>query len=344
MGNTVGFNNPLTGLNGALILPQVKSPNFNLAGQTGWAILKNGNAYFFNVVASGTITASEFIGTDFIIDTAGAFFYTGPPALGNLFMSIASVAGTDGFGNHYGAGLAVVEGSSQIITNILAGVITQQFLTGNSHVSASGYLQAGESGVGAAEIDQLLLSSAANTTNNDTANLILTSNNDNDTLPAAAVLAYNRTGGGQQNYLTVSCDGAQITAGAIGAVTPGTGTVASPAVAETWHNAVITNANWTTVGAATPVRYRLLPDGNVQLHGEVLTTGAGPWPANTTLFTLPTGYQPAHASMVITRSDIAVGATADTVSVLASGSVQNGQAFTAAGQRLFFDGVIFPLT
>jgi hypothetical protein len=71
-----GFSNPIIGGGGDLVYPAIMSPNFSLAGQTGWAILKNGNAYFFNITAEGTITATSFDGTDFIINSNGAFFYS----------------------------------------------------------------------------------------------------------------------------------------------------------------------------------------------------------------------------------------------------------------------------
>jgi hypothetical protein len=102
-----GFHNPIIGGGGNLVYPQINSPNFSIAGKTGWGILKNGNAYFFNITAQGTITGSTFNGTNFIINQSGAFFYTGTPASGNLFCSIASVSGTDAFTNAYGAGFNV---------------------------------------------------------------------------------------------------------------------------------------------------------------------------------------------------------------------------------------------
>ena len=58
------------------------------------------------VISGTTISASTFDGTDFIINSAGAFFYTGTPAANNLAVSIATAAGTDAFGNDYPAGLA----------------------------------------------------------------------------------------------------------------------------------------------------------------------------------------------------------------------------------------------
>lgn len=97
---TTGFENPITGGQGSLVRAQIKSPNFSLAGQTGWAIMKNGNAYFFNIVAKGTVTATAFIGTDFLMSAAGLFYYNGTPAAGNLVAAIAPPGTTqDSFGN-----------------------------------------------------------------------------------------------------------------------------------------------------------------------------------------------------------------------------------------------------
>lgn len=47
-----GFANPIVGGGGGLVYPSIHSPNFSLAGQTGWAIMKNGNAYFFGLVTT----------------------------------------------------------------------------------------------------------------------------------------------------------------------------------------------------------------------------------------------------------------------------------------------------
>jgi hypothetical protein len=96
-----GFSNPIIGGGGALVYPQIMSPNFNLAAETGWAILKNGSAYFFNITADGTITATAFIGTDFEIQAEGAFFYSGTPMAGNppVAWLTNGAATVDPFGN-----------------------------------------------------------------------------------------------------------------------------------------------------------------------------------------------------------------------------------------------------
>jgi hypothetical protein len=94
------FDNPITGIDGELVINQIKSSNFTLSPLDGWAVLKNGNAYFANITITG-----KFMGTDFIIDSDGIFLYTGVPAAGNLFASMASQNGTDSFGNNYFKGL-----------------------------------------------------------------------------------------------------------------------------------------------------------------------------------------------------------------------------------------------
>jgi hypothetical protein len=97
-----GFSNPLVGVGGALVYPQIKSPNFSIPDETGWAILKSGLAYFFGIVISGHGTIT---GPDYIINSAGAFFYSGTPAIANLIVSVASAGGEDAFGNIYPAGI-----------------------------------------------------------------------------------------------------------------------------------------------------------------------------------------------------------------------------------------------
>jgi hypothetical protein len=90
---------------GILVYPQIQSPNFSIANQTGWAIMSNGDAYFFNITAEGSVTANSVI-----VNGAGdgVFVYDGVPASGTLIVAIAAASGTDAFGNQYsGPGIAV---------------------------------------------------------------------------------------------------------------------------------------------------------------------------------------------------------------------------------------------
>src|SRR5581483_7878803 len=96
------FRNPILGAGGSTLLrPAIQSPNY-VPGSTGWAIKRDGSAELYNLTLRGT-----FMGQDFIVNDAGIFVYSGTPAAGNLVGSWAPVAGTDGYGNAYPAGLAV---------------------------------------------------------------------------------------------------------------------------------------------------------------------------------------------------------------------------------------------
>jgi hypothetical protein len=100
-----GFQDPIAGAGGDLLIPAVQSPNFSLAGKTGWAIMRNGDAFFFNVTAEGTVTS-----TSVIVSGAGdgLFVYDGTPGAGTLVVSIAAAAGSDQFGNSYsGPGISI---------------------------------------------------------------------------------------------------------------------------------------------------------------------------------------------------------------------------------------------
>ncbi len=100
-----GFSNPVIGGQGALVRTQIRSPDFSIPLQRGWAILQNGSAYFFNVTATGIVTANSVI-----VDGAGngVFIYDGPAQHNNLVVAIASAPGTDQFANAYsGPGITV---------------------------------------------------------------------------------------------------------------------------------------------------------------------------------------------------------------------------------------------
>lgn len=96
-----GFNNPIVGGGGSLAYPSIHSPNFE-TGVQGWSIDKNGNAEFDNLTFRGT-----FNGDDWVINSAGIFFYSGTAALGNLVASVSNNPNnsTDPFGNAYLTGV-----------------------------------------------------------------------------------------------------------------------------------------------------------------------------------------------------------------------------------------------
>ena len=91
--------NPVVG-GTALRRQSIRSPNY-APGASGWTINQDGSAEFNNLTIRGT-----FAGTNFIINSAGAFFYSPSEAAGNLVASIAATAGVDAFGNNYVTGHA----------------------------------------------------------------------------------------------------------------------------------------------------------------------------------------------------------------------------------------------
>jgi hypothetical protein len=126
------FGNPVVGGGGALVVPAIHSPNY-VAGSSGWTEKADGSAEFQNVTIRGTITAGSFTGTDFVINGSGAFFYSGTPALGNLIVSIAGVAGTDTYGNAYPQGINVTTGSisgTTISGSTIIGALIESAATG----------------------------------------------------------------------------------------------------------------------------------------------------------------------------------------------------------------------
>jgi hypothetical protein len=61
---------------------------------------------------------------------------------------------------------------------------------------------------------------------------------------------------------------------------------ASPGTIETWHNVTLSNG-WSNQGSGNaPLRYRLLPGGNVQWQGVFVGTNA----TSSTIGTIPSGW------------------------------------------------------
>jgi hypothetical protein len=114
-----GFNNPIIGGGGGLVYPSILSPDY-VTGVSGWSIDKNGNAEFNNLVFRGS-----FNGDDFVITSAGMFFYSGTAAAGNLATSITNATGADGEGNAFleGATSYIVSGGKAFAVAVNGGFI-----------------------------------------------------------------------------------------------------------------------------------------------------------------------------------------------------------------------------
>ncbi|HEV2347598.1 MAG TPA: hypothetical protein VGS97_26135 [Actinocrinis sp.] len=313
---------------------------------------------------TGTITLGDPTRGHLVINgaTQAILLYTSPTTLA---VSIAPTGGIDPNGIHYPSGVAFFDPTNHAqiavwdefagfsISNTAGVSSTGQTLAltaAPANFNSGGAVPAGTNpafvraffGYLLAGMDALVVSSPISRppidTDNSSIALALSQGNAVDgALAQFQFLATSITAVLAQ----IDKTGFNIKAGAVTAPQPG-GTIGQ---SETWHTATVVNANWTNTGAAQPLRYRRegIAGGIVRLSGELLTTGVGPWPASTTLVSLGANYAPLQGTPFITRSDIAVAAGNDTVNVLNTGNIQNGQAFTAAGQRLFFDGITYPV-
>lgn len=66
------------------------------------------------IVDAATFIGSTFEGTDFILNTAGGYWYTSTPGLGDLVVSIMAVDGNDPQGNVVKGGVTIYQGNARI--------------------------------------------------------------------------------------------------------------------------------------------------------------------------------------------------------------------------------------
>lgn len=95
-------------------------------------------------IAAGAIDGKVITGATIITNssTGGVYVYDGPPATGNLIVSISSDSGTDAYGNSYPQGLAVfageIDGATINASAITAGAISAGSI-GNSQIVSSDF-------------------------------------------------------------------------------------------------------------------------------------------------------------------------------------------------------------
>jgi hypothetical protein len=318
----MAFSNPITGGQGALIRPAVKSPNY-VAGVSGWTVNRDGSAEFNNGTFRGTVTAAAFVGTDFVMNSAGAFFYDGTPALHNMIASIAPAAGTDTFGNHYVAGPAAYDtgGDTGLFgyTVLAANAINFGTATANvpdpladaSFVSGSGGQLNQESGIDPANA----------TATADGAQVTLLSGTVNTATGAAGVphvIATDAFGTSALDWWL---------SGSLRACDTG----GTPLVWQTVANGgVVLGTGWaddTTAGGTQKIQYRRDAQDNLIITGNVHNTSATP---AATIFTLAAGYRPLALQRPPATTRTGGVNTANELSVSTSGAVSLTTALAAA--------------
>jgi hypothetical protein len=182
-----GFSNSVVGGAQKLIRQAIQSPNF-LTGIAGWIVRKDGSAEFNNLTIRGS-----FFGVNFILNSSGAFFYSGAPAAGNLIISIAPAAGTDGFTNAYKQHITIygsipTGGFQRFIQMLATGVPSFRISTGDSSEVNPAVFQSGILNAGAANRQLLTLLSNATVTGNVVSRLQLASEAADASLGSGATL------------------------------------------------------------------------------------------------------------------------------------------------------------
>lgn len=273
-----GFRNPLVGGGGALEYPSIQSPDFSQAGKTGWAILKDGTAYFFSVTAEGTITATQFDGTDFSITDIGALFYSATPAAGNLTESIAPAGGTDSYGNTYVAGLASYQPPIGQSAGWYAQLSSGGLTVADSGSAGYGYGTANY--INGDVVDTAAVFRLAATDSASSENTLVDVAAPGGTYPGLVIYGENGAGDVLSAGIVVS--------GFITYMTTG----ASPVV-ETWHDI---SGDLISGWSVSVARYQLLATGEVICEIVALTPpstkptdGTAIWPSGS----IPTGWAPA---------------------------------------------------
>lgn len=185
----MGFQNPIVG-GTALRIPAIQSPNY-VPGVSGWIIKIDGSAEFNNLTIRG-----EFRGTNFIINSAGIFLYSGAPAAGNLIGSWANASGTDAYTNTYPQGLSIgSDTTKQIVLNYNGTTSSIAFSVNNGHAQTSGTILEGVVNVNAAnEYLSLQLQGPSVHTYTKLVTLMLNSQNEDNSSDANVVISHSTAG------------------------------------------------------------------------------------------------------------------------------------------------------
>lgn len=298
-----GFTNPVFGGN-VLIRPAIRSPNY-VPGTSGWSINRDGSAELNNLTLRGT-----FNGTDYIINAAGIFFYSGTPAAGNLIGSWAQTDGTDAFGNTYKAGITISGPNGSVQLSSDDGLLRSIGSSGTQVFINDGALtwqwptEAAQAGliIDTSKRGSMYWSTGKSAAADKSAQLsIITSNGvptagSQDTYPRA-VTSDDVGSFIAHHYVT----------GAMVKATSALGTAS-----ETWQSPSY-NANWggtTSYGGLSgglgTLRYRKDAEDNLWLLG-CFTPTAG---ATSAVFNLPVGYRPQTANYPFPMAMVTSGGVA----------------------------------
>jgi hypothetical protein len=172
-------------------------------------------------ITQGSISGSVFTGTNFVINSAGLFFYSGTPAAGNLVLSVSQNSGTDAFGNAYGQGFRLYGPNSAAMNMLLSGASPLLALQPGSltHLTTAGALSNQSINAGAANEQQLVVLTSGKEGHDDGALQLFSASADN-TVGASAVIEF---GGGV--FATFTKTGVVLSGGSTPAAVAGSASV-----------------------------------------------------------------------------------------------------------------------
>jgi len=275
----------------------------NIAANTITASQIAANTITAAQIASGTITATQIAagtvvagivngttitGAQLIGDGSGeeVMIYTGTPATGNLIASVSSKSGTDGHSNAYEDGIASYgpnKGIAQLAANQTSGVpYVVLYPSGATHLAEPPQINGTWNGPASEEQEVLNLYSGYTTDNTNQCWFYLESADYSGTYTAEAglTIANNAIWTATSDYLQIQSP--------MWATNPSTNGY------ETWHTITL-DAHWITVSGYPSPRYRLLPDGNLQLSGIAQYTGTATGTVSMNSSNpLPSGWQPLY--------------------------------------------------
>lgn len=372
----MGFQHSIAGGQGNLIATSLQSPDFS-SGSTGWQVRKDGSVEFNNgtfrgTISGGTLIISQGTGATFeqieidgatgittwskyksptvvirqILANGTDLVYADPGsggAQGALVRSDSPVAGTDQFGNPYPEGILVgPSGVPQVRLDPaasdsgapLAEIVFKLPATFPNHPNIYGQTS-GSGGF-------MSVNGPVDSTQGDQAYLTLLSAAAFGNGSAFGIPSYKDTAGTVHDMAWWTYSGLTIPAGTIAAVKPGTGTSPSNvAQGEGWHDMVLING-WTPQGTGSPHRYRLLPDGNVQVECQINGSAS----SSGVFWNVPAGYAPSSGHFLVAFGTS--GNIAALVQVSLSGSTWQmllalpAWSSGAKPQQIIFNG-LFPL-
>lgn len=302
---TQGFSNPIAGGGGALIRPNLHSPDF-VTGVSGWSINKDGSAEFNGVVVRGTIIAGNGTTNTIILDSTrpALFMYD---VNGKLIGSFAPGSGIDSFGNHYNGGVDSYDPNNiAVFSQLLAGLL--QLSTGDPNQLQPALMFTDFNDGPGANQPMVLISSP--------------SDSGVPTVKSALIELFGASVGAtapafirSRHTTAVAID--WLHQGEIKFSTPGAANYA-----ETWHG-ISFAANWGNIGGVwSPGAYRMSNGGTVELDGAIQWLGAAT-AAPILITQLPVGYRPPLQKHLTVASMPAAGVTPqmETIEVRADGTM-----------------------